>query len=107
MREWSNHATLGYPVTFGDATASGTALAFLISRPYSFRTLGGSADVHFFKQIRSRIRIGGALSRRGDGPFAHPPRAIMEPQLAPRLRGGSQPPPQRRQLQPPFLAFTD
>jgi hypothetical protein len=35
MREWS-HATLGYPVTFGDATASGTALAFLISGPYSF-----------------------------------------------------------------------
>ncbi len=39
MREWSSHAKPGYPVNFGDATAGGTALAFLISRPHGFRTL--------------------------------------------------------------------
>jgi hypothetical protein len=39
--------TPGYPVTFGDATASGAALAFLISGAYNFRTLGGGADVYF------------------------------------------------------------
>jgi hypothetical protein len=35
----------GYPVISGDAPAGGAALAFLMSRPYNFRTLGGSADV--------------------------------------------------------------
>jgi len=29
MREWSSYARLGYPIAFGDATASGAALAFL------------------------------------------------------------------------------
>ena len=55
-------------LVFGDATASGAALAFLMSRPYSLRTLGGHADVDFLKQISSRIGIGGALSRRANGP---------------------------------------
>src|SRR6266699_1330419 len=86
MRAWSSRGKLGYPVTFGDATASGAALAFLISRPYSFRTLGGSADVHFLKQVRSRIRIGGALSRRANGPCPSRPRDILDPKLARRLR---------------------
>src|SRR5258708_33600242 len=85
MREWSSHATLGYPVTFGDAMAS-AALAFLISGAYSFRTLCGSADVHFRRQIRSRIGIGGALSRRANGPCPSRPCDILDPKLARRLR---------------------
>src|ERR1700681_4927186 len=74
------------PVADGEATASGAALAFLISRPYSFRTLGGSADVHFLKQIRSRIRIGSALSGRANGPCPSRPCDILDPELARRLR---------------------
>jgi len=31
LREWSRHAKGGYPATFGDTTASGAALAFLMS----------------------------------------------------------------------------
>jgi hypothetical protein len=62
MRDSSRHAKLGYPVTFGDAMVGGHALAFLMSRPYSFRTLGGGADVQFRKQTRSHVRIGGALN---------------------------------------------
>src|SRR3979411_733030 len=87
-----------YPVTFGDATASGTALAFLISSPYSFRTLGGSADVYFLKQIRSRIRIGGALSRRANGLRPSRPCDILDPKLARRLRGQSDRRPGREHL---------
>src|ERR1700738_1032660 len=86
MREWSSHAKLGYPVTFGDATAIGAALAFLISRPYSFRTLGGNADVYFLKQIRSRIRIRGDLSRGANGRCPSRPCDILDPKLARRLR---------------------
>src|ERR1700676_2133250 len=72
--------------TFGDATASGVALAFLISRPYSFRTLGGSADVYFLRQIRSRIGIGGALSGRANGECPSRPCNVLDPKLAHRLR---------------------
>src|SRR5712671_6316885 len=86
MREWSSYARLGYPTAFGDATASGAALAFLISGRYSFRALGGSADVHLLKQISSRIGIGGALSRRANGPCPSRPRDILDPKLARRLR---------------------
>ena len=50
-----------------DAAAGAAALAFLIARPYNLRTLGGSADVHVRKQIRSRIGIGGALPGRPNG----------------------------------------
>src|ERR1700682_4496568 len=82
----SSHAKCGYPVTFGDATASGAALAFLMSRRYGARTLGGSADVHFLKQIRSRIGIDRALSRRANGPCPSRPCDILDPKLARRLR---------------------
>src|SRR5258708_36918041 len=101
MREWSSHAKPGYPVTFGDATASGAALALLISRPYSFRTLGGNVDVHSLKQTRSRIRIGGvggALSRRGDGPFPSPPPSILGPRRTGPLCGVSNRRPQPQTL---------
>src|SRR6266550_9417279 len=68
------------------ARRRGRSLAFLKSGGYSFRTLGGSADVHFLKQFRSRIRIGGALSRRANGPYPSRPRDILDPKLARRLR---------------------
>src|SRR5258706_1926616 len=74
----------GYPVTLGDATANGAALAFLISRRYNFGILGGSADVHFLEQIRSRVRIGGALSRRADGPCPSPPCDLFDSKLGHR-----------------------
>jgi hypothetical protein len=47
--------------------------------------LGGCADVHFLEQIGSRIRIGGALSRRAGGPCPSP-NDILDPKLALRLR---------------------
>src|ERR1700730_17781770 len=78
MHEWSSHAKFGYP-------ASGGALAFLMSRRYSFRTLGGGADVDFLKQIRSRIGIGGALSGRANGPCPSRPRELLDSRLARRL----------------------
>src|SRR5258708_20099614 len=96
MREWSSHAKPGYPVTFGDATASGAALALLISRPYSFRTLGGNVDVHSLKQTRSRIRIGGvggALSRRAKRPSPNPPPFTFSPPPSPRPWRQINPPP--------------
>ena len=76
-----------------------TALAFMMSRPYNFGTLGGSVDVDFLSQIRSHIGIGGgALSGRASGscPSSCPsrPRVILDPRLAARLRES-----QRRQLE--------
>ena len=43
-------------------------------------------DVYFRKQIRSRIRIGGALSRRANGPCPGRPCDILDPKLARRFR---------------------
>src|SRR5467141_1503531 len=103
MREWSSYARLGYPIAFGDATASGAALALLISRRYSFRTLGGSADVHSLKQISSRIRIGGALSRRANGPCPSRPRGS---QAGPSASVAIQPPARTRTFTATFRALT-
>jgi len=64
----------------------GAALAFLTSRLYNFRKPGGSADVHFLKEISSRMRIGGALSGRANGPCPGRPGDILDPKLARRLR---------------------
>jgi hypothetical protein len=95
----------GYPVIFGDAAASGAALAFSMSRPYNFRTLGrfrtlgGYADVSFLTQIRSRIGIGGgALSRRANGPWPSRPCDLFDPRLACRLRGQSDRRPEREHV---------
>jgi hypothetical protein len=52
----------GSPIAFRKIAA----LEFLISRPYSFRTLGGNADVHFLKQI-SLAFVLAALCLAGNG----------------------------------------
>src|SRR5260221_6763590 len=88
----------GYPVTLGDATASAAAMAFVISGGYSFRTLGGSADVDFRRQIRSRIGIGGALPRRAHGPWPRRPCDILDLKLGRPLPWQSDRPPELAHL---------
>ena len=95
----------GYPVIFGDAASSGAALAFSMSRPYNFRTLGrfrtlgGYADVSLLTQIRSRIGIGGgALSGRANGPCPSRPCDLFDPRLACRLRRQSDRRPEREHV---------
>src|ERR1700730_11898430 len=53
------------PVIFGDATASGAALAFLISGAYNFSTLGGMARMSTFSSRLGLVFVLAALCLGG------------------------------------------